>query len=263
MSRGWDDDRGDARSDLRGHGVLRPDDARDPGQRSSDLPDGRFSLPSALDRQSISGRDRGYHLRDSESHTLETLATFQVVFERDLREGRYRGDGGRLDDDLRSLNGQGLVESRTITVDRHGHTMRVLAISDAGRDLLQDHRRSAGVRSRGSEVRVHSGFGKRPDLIHNASLDRMYQVEAAAIERSGGTIPGVALEDDLEREVYRRAQPGGAMSDDLRHALLLEAAHQCEIAVVNDHLEFPDVCIDYDMPSGHGGRVDLELVTAQ
>jgi hypothetical protein len=263
MSRGGDDDRGDARSDLRGQGVVRPDDARDPDLRSSDLPDGRFSLPSGLDRQSISGRDRSYHLRDSESHTLETLATFQIVFDRDLREGRYRDDDDRLDDDLRSLVRQGLVESRTITADHHGHSMRVLALSDDGRDLLQDHRRSAGFLSGGSEVRVHSGFGKRSDLIHNASLYRMYQVEAAAIERRGGTIRSVVLEGDLKCEVYHRAQPGGALSDDLRHALLFEAAHRCEIPVVNDHLEFPDIRVEYDMPRGHGGRVDLELITAQ
>jgi DNA-binding PadR family transcriptional regulator len=185
------------------------------------------------------------------------------VFDRDLREGRYRDDDDRLDDDLRSLVRQGLVESRTITADHHGHSMRVLALSDDGRDLLQDHRRSAGFLSGGSEVRVHSGFGKRSDLIHNASLYRMYQVEAAAIERRGGTIRSVVLEGDLKCEVYHRAQPGGALSDDLRHALLFEAAHRCEIPVVNDHLEFPDIRVEYDMPRGHGGRVDLELITAQ
>jgi hypothetical protein len=133
MSRGWDDDRGDARSDLRDHGLVRPSDARDPDLRSSDLPSDRYSLPSGLHRQSVSGRDRTYQLRDSESHTLETLATFEVVFDRDLREGRYRDDDERLEEDLRSLTRQGLVESRTIAADHEGHTIRGFALSEAGR----------------------------------------------------------------------------------------------------------------------------------
>jgi hypothetical protein len=109
---------------------------------------------------------------------------------------------------------------------------------------------------------VHAGFRKRSDLIHNASLYRMYQVEAAAIEHRGGTIRRVDLEDDLKREVYHRAHLTRDLSEDLREERLVEAARACHIPVVNQHLEFPDVRVEYDMPGGRGGRVDLELVTA-
>lgn len=262
MSRGRDDDRGDARGDDRGRASTRPHEARDPDQRSCTLPDGRFSLPSGVDRQAVWGRDRSYRLRDTESHTLETVATFHVVFDRDLREGRHGGDDDRLDDDLRSLTGQGLLESRTISTDAHGHHMRVLALTEAGRDLLEDHRALAGRRDRDAEDVVHAGFRKHADLVHNASLHRMYQVEAAAIEHRGGTIHRVELEDDLKREVYQRAHLTHGLSDDLREHRLAEAARACDIPVVNAHLEFPDVRVEYDMPGGRGGRVDLELVTA-
>ena len=129
MSRGLDDDRGDARADAWSRAPSREPDTRDPDHRSWSLPDGRFSLPSGMDRQSVWGRDRSYRLRDTESHTLETIGTFHVVFDRDLREGRYRGDVDRLDDDLKGLTGQGLVESRTLHSGHHGHSLRVLALT--------------------------------------------------------------------------------------------------------------------------------------
>lgn len=140
--------------------------------------------------------------------------------------------------------------------------MRVLALTEAGRDLLEDHRTASFSRDRDREDAVHAGFRKRSDLIHNASLYRMYQVEAAAIERGGGTIRHVALEDDLKRDVYSRAHIPSHASENLRHDLRVEAARGCDIPVVNGHLEFPDVRVEYDMPGGRGGRVDLEFVTA-
>ena len=70
------------------------------------------------------------------------------------------------------------------------------------------------------------------------------------------------LEDDLKREVYSRAHIPSHASEDLRHDLLVEAGRACDILVVNGHLEFPDVRVEYDTPGGRGGRVDLELVTA-
>jgi hypothetical protein len=177
MSRGLDDDRGDTRADGWSRAPWREPDTRDPDCRSWSLPDGRFSLPSGVDRQSVWGRDRTYRLRDTESHTLETIGTFHVVFDRDLLEGRYRGDVDRLDDDLKGLTGQGLVESRTLHAGHDGHRMRVLALTEAGRGLLEDHRTVAVGRDRDREATVHVGFRKRSDLIHNASLYRMYQVE--------------------------------------------------------------------------------------
>jgi hypothetical protein len=181
-----DDDRGDARADGWSRAPSREFDTRDPDHRSWSLPDGRFSLPSGVDRQPVWGRDRSYRLRDTESHTLETIGTFHVVFDRDLRDGRYRGDRDRLEDDLKGLAGQGLVESRTRHSGHHGHGMRVLALTEAGRMLLDDYRPVSFGRDR--EDAVHTGFRKRSDLIHNASLYRMDQVDAAVIERSGGTI---------------------------------------------------------------------------
>jgi hypothetical protein len=262
MSRGLDDERRDSRADGGSRAPSREPDTRDPDRRSWSLPDGRFSLPSGRDRQSVWGRDRSYRLRDTESHTLETIGTFHVVFDRDLRDGRYRGDEDRLDEDLTSLTGQGLVEARTLHSGRPGRGLRVLALTEAGRNLLDDHRTASFGRDGERAHEVHAGFRKRSDLIHNASLYRMYQVEVAAIERNGGAIRRVDLEDDLKREVYRRARLTPGLSEDRRDERLAESARGCHIPVVDGHLEFPDVRVEYDSPGGRSGRVDLELVTA-
>lgn len=53
MSRGLDDDRGDTRADGWSRAPSRDLGTRDPDHRSWSLPDGRFSLPASLDRQSV------------------------------------------------------------------------------------------------------------------------------------------------------------------------------------------------------------------
>jgi hypothetical protein len=156
------------------------------------------------------------------------------------------------------------VESRTLATGRPGHSMRMLSLPDAGRDLLTDCERATTPRLDGVAPRVHAGFGKRSDLIHNASLYRMYQIEAAAIEARGGRIRSIVLEDDRKRAAYARApQWGPPTSEEARHAALVRAAEALNVPIVDGHLEFPDVRVEYDGPDGHAGRVDLELVTEQ
>jgi hypothetical protein len=109
---------------------------------------------------------------------------------------------------------------------------------------------------------VYHGWRKPAEIIHEASLYRMYQVEAAAIEDRGGRIDRVVLDDELKRTIYAAAngQPTGSESE--RHRALAEAAAQSDVRVINGHLELPDVRIEYDTAAGERGRVDLELVTA-
>ena len=140
-----------------------------------------------MDRQSVWGRDRSYRLRDTESHTVETVGTFHMVLDRDLRERRYRGDLDRLDDDLKALTAQGLVDSRTLNSDQRGHGMRVLALTEAGRDLLEDHRTASFSRDRDREDAVHAGFRKRVDLFARSGrairLGRASAFAAAPLRR--------------------------------------------------------------------------------
>ncbi|MBE3132685.1 MAG: hypothetical protein IMZ55_04375 [Acidobacteria bacterium] len=97
----------------------------------------------------------------------------------------------------------------------------------------------------------------------------MYQVEAAAIEARGGVVRRVVLDEELKREVYAHAnRPPGFSADlrsgylaDVRSERLEEAANRLFLPVVDGHVEFPDVRIEYDDPVLGQTRVDLELVS--
>jgi hypothetical protein len=269
MSRGLDIDRDDrSREDeerrvheARGaHRLLREDDARDPDRRSEHLPSRDFALPDGPDRETVCVRSWGYRLRDTESQTLVAAGSFRVVFERDLRDGPYRGDAERLAQDVKSLRAQGLLDRRTLAVDDRGHSMGVLALTGRGRALLEARRDRDPDEGPGQAV--YAGWHKPAEVIHDASLYRMFQVEAAAIEDRGGRIDRVVLDDELKREVYARTNRSRFDSDDERDQALADAAHACHLPIVDGHIEFPDVRIEYDTAAGERGRVDLELVTS-
>jgi hypothetical protein len=267
MSRGLEIDGRDAAR----HGTWRVREIvapRGPRRRSATIPTRSFSLPSGLTRETVRGRERSYRLRGSECATLVTVGTFRVVFERDLREGPYRGDDQRLRQDVAALAAKGLLQRRTVASDDHGHGLGVLALTREGHALLERSRTNEATSSRGHQA-VHHGWSKPREIIHDASLYRMYQVEAAAIEARGGVIQRVVLDDELKREVFARANRPTALAADAPPARLVEArterleeaATRLSLPIVNGHVEFPDLRLEYDDPVFGQTRVDLELVS--
>jgi len=276
MSRGWDIDRDDERdrdeppardavpprdsNERRVHRASpQPFEPRDPDQRSATVPRHHFGLPAQRHREVIGDRHRACRLRGSESTTLVAVGSFRVVFERDLASGPYQGDAARLAQDVRHLRAQGLLDRRTLPIDEEGHSTGVLALTDAGRRLLEAHR--DGRDSEPNQA-VYSGWRKPAELIHDASLYRMYQVEAAAIEARGGHIERVILDDELKRDVYGMANRHACRHAEERSRALAEAARVFHVPIIDGHLELPDVRIEYDTAGGERTRVDLELVTA-
>jgi hypothetical protein len=209
----------------------------------------------------VSFGDQVYRLRGSESRTLEAVAMFRVALERDLAEGLYRGNHGRLAEDVRSLREQGLVQRQALVATRRGGTQGVVALTVAGQRLLRDHRGPAdwsGLRPPRPDT---PGSGKRTDLVHNASLYRMYQLEAARLTAEGARLRRVLLDDDLKRAVYRELNADGPLTATARQARLADLAAEHDLRVVNGHVQLPDVRIDYETAAGERGRVDLELAT--
>ena len=254
MSRGLDLDRDDERAreeederrakEARGaHRLLRDDDARDPDRRSEQLPSRDFALPDGRERETVHLRAWGCRLRDTESRTLVAAGSFRMVFERDLRDGIYRGDAERLAQDVKSLRAQGLLDRRTLAIDDRGHSMGVLALTERGRALLEAQRYRDP--DDGPAQAVYSGWHKPAEVIHDASLYRMFQVEAAAIEDRGGRIDRVVLDDELKRDVYARANRSRFDSDDERQEALATAARACQLPIIEGHIEFPDLRIEY------------------
>jgi len=267
MSRGLEIDGRDAGRQV----TLRLGDVvalRDPRQRSATVPTRAFHLPSGPTPETVRDRDRGYRLRGSESATLVTVGTFRVVFERDLQDGPYRGDAKRLRQDVAALTAKGLLQRRTVASDHKGHGMGVLALTREGQALLERHRADAVAGSRGGRA-VHAGWSKPRELVHDASLYRMYQVEAAAIEARGGVVRRVVLDEELKREAYGHANRLPAFAASLgteymaraRAERLEEAANRLSLPVVDGHVEFADLRIEYDDPALGRTRVDLELVS--
>jgi len=270
MSRGLDIDRDDDRSrdeearrvreSREAHVLLRDDDERDPDRRSESLPSRDFALPDGRDRETVHLRAWGYRLRDTESQTLVAAGSFRVVFERDLRDGPYRGDTERLAQDVKALRAQGLLDRRTIAIDEQGHSVGVLALTERGRALLETRRDREP--EDGPTQAVYAGWHKPAEVVHDASIYRMFQVEAAAIEDRGRRIDRVVLDDELKREVYAAAHRSRFASDEERQHALEDAAHACHLPIIDGHVEFPDLRIEYETASGERGRVDLELVTS-
>jgi hypothetical protein len=244
------------------------DQAPDPRLRSASLPDRTFTLPRGPEREPVQGRHRTYRLRGSESHVLTAAGLFRVVFERDLREGPYRGDDTRLRQDVAALTAKGLLQRRTVASDDHGHALGVLALTREGHALLERSRTQEAVSWRGHQA-VHHGWSNPREIIHDASIYRMYQVEATAIESRGGVIQRVVLDDELKREVFARANRPTALTADAlptrlvetRAERLEEAATRLSLPIVNGHVEFPDLRLEYDDPVRGQTRVDLELVS--
>jgi hypothetical protein len=234
--------------------------AAGPRLRSATLPNRAFTLPRGPEREPVQGRHRTYRLRGSESHVLTAAGLFRVVFERDLQQTVYRDDPGRLGQDVRHLLRQGLLERHTIATDHRGHTVAVLNLTRDGQHLLERHRDVAHG-ARRDPPRLSAGWHKVAEVVHDASVFRMYQVEAARIEAAGGVVQRVVLGDELTRQCYAAATlPRGASTAD-REAGLAQAAARLDLPVVAGHVEFPDLRLEYDTAMGDRTRVDLELVT--
>jgi DNA-binding MarR family transcriptional regulator len=231
--------------------------SRDAAERSG--PIGR-PLPSGSRREAFLYNRQTYTLRGSQSRVLETLATFRVVLERDLRKDVYRGLGARVGRELKSLVRQGLVATRDLAADRAGHHLRVATLTREGRALLEHHRGPARF-SEEQDRPVFNGWGKAGELVHDASLYRMYLVEEARILEEGGTIRRVVLDDELKQTLYRELNQLKLASADERRATLAELAQAENLPVVDGHVQFPDVRIEYDTASGQRSKVDLELTT--
>jgi hypothetical protein len=218
-------------------------------------------LPSGRQRERTIHAGHRYRLRDTETHTLDTLATFRVVLDRDLVEGVYGGDRGRFAEDLRSLTAQGLVAHRALAADRQGHHVRVLTLTRDGHHLLQ-HRRGASSYSSGPQRPVYAGWGKPPDLVHDASLYRMYLTAVAPLARQGATVRRVALDAELKRRLFREANRDVDLPGEARREHLAELARDEGLPIVDGHVQVPDLRIEYETAGGERAHVDLELVTA-
>jgi DNA-binding MarR family transcriptional regulator len=172
----------------------------------------------------------------------------------DLADGRSVTPD-TVKEDLRRLAEQGLVDCRTLPINRE--PTRVAVLTRDGKALL-DARQD---RSEDRQQRYHAGLVKPRELAHDAQLYRLYQAEAGRIEDAGGRIERVVLDYELKRDyqsfLNRADRPEIANRDEEMAAFA--AAHR--LPIVDDHLELPDLRIEYLTSDGRLECRDLELVT--
>jgi hypothetical protein len=242
----------DGRADSRS--IARETAARAPGprlDRRPTLPMERLTLPRGEAREVIRVREHTYRLRASDAHILTTVGAFRVVRADDLQPMRSSRDA--WNGDLRSLAEQGLIQTKTVTVNRQ--PIAVVVLTRAGKDVLDAHVRPDDARRQ----IFHAGLVKPREIAHDSQIYRLFEAEAARIEADGGRVQRVILDYELKRD-YQTFLNRPNKADDPR-ADLERFAEDAKLPVVDDHLELPDLRIEYETPDGCIEYRDVELVT--
>jgi hypothetical protein len=197
-------------------------------------------------------RDRAYLLRDSEMHSLKEIGKFRVIPVSDLAKFAYGGNREQMDKDIRRLARQSLVTDKTVEISQK-KTLRVVTLTKAGHRLLTKTNQLP------DDQPIYHGLVKPREVKHDADLYRLYQKEAARIERSGGRPVRVVLDYELKRNLNRDLALLGPEKDDLdRKSQVAEKHH---LQVVNGKIPVPDLRIEYETPELELRHVNLELAT--
>ena len=265
------------------HGPQDALDTRDTSTRRSsrqrrsplpDTPDSRNSAPEAPDRRDRTDtqeqhssreersdsprayyvRDRAYLLRDSEMHSIKEIGKFRVVAVSDLAKYAYGGNRERTDKDIRRLARHSLVSDKTVEISQK-KTLRIVTLTKAGHRLLKNTNQLP------DDQPIYHGLMKPREVKHDSDLYRLYQKEAARIERGGGTPVRVLLDYELKRNLNRDLALLGPEKDDPDAKERI--AEKYGLHVVNGKIPVPDLRLEYETSEAELCHVDLELATRE
>ena len=237
-------------------------DARDASRDASDVFMRGLELPRGPDREHVHvhGHEHDYQLRGSEARALATIGAFRVVAADDLRDDQ--GQPGDLrHGDLARLRSAGLIHT-VAPLDRDQKTA-IVALTERGRDLLETHR----ARDCERPQTFYAGAVKSRELSHDAQLYRAFVRAADRLRDQGARIERVVLDYELKREYQRflQAHNRGRTDSDGRPgrgaAEIRQWAQEHDLAVVNGHVQFPDVRIEYERPDGRRDVEHVEVTT--
>jgi DNA-binding MarR family transcriptional regulator len=247
---------------------LLGDDREAPDPRETEALDPRdvftrnLDLPRGLERERVHVHEHGqdYHLRGSEVRALATIGAFRVVATDDLRDAHGRA-GDVRHGDLERLRSAGLIRA-VAPLDRGDRTV-IVTLTPRGRDVLESHR------SRGAATRqtFYAGAVKSRELSHDAQLYRAYLQAAERLRAQGARIERVVLDDELKREYQKFLQERNrdrSDSDgrpDRSREEIQQWALEHDLPVVNDHVQFPDVRIEYERADGRREVDNVEVTT--
>jgi hypothetical protein len=216
------------------------------------VPTRGLTLRPGPDREVITHRHRTYRLRDADVRLLATVGVFRVVRADDLQATGSSRDAWT--GALRHLRDEGLLDAKTVTVNREA--LAVVVLTRAGKALLESHQ---DADLGGARQAFHAGLVKPRELAHDAQLFRLFQAEGARIEADGGRVTHVMLDYELKRD-YQTFLNRPDRLDDADDDLHTFAARS-GLPIVDGHLELPDLRIEYESPDGDVWHRDVELVT--
>jgi len=249
------------RPDLSRGSAGRFDDGASKPADSGDALAHDLDLPRGSTRRPVRDRDRWVSLRESEVRMLATAGAFRVVVASDLRDSRGRPASAR-NGELRALREAGLVETRPYLIGRDRATL--VTLTERGRDLLERHRRTD---REGTPQTYYAGFVKPRELSHDAQLYRAYERSVERLKEKGAAISRVVLDYELKRDYQRflhglkRARRREEQDADRHAADVAEWAASRDLPVIDGHIHFPDVRIEYERPDGERKVEDVEVVT--
>jgi hypothetical protein len=243
-----------ARRSVRQHRSTPPD-ARDAMNSAPEAP-GRGDSTEVREQQSTrnerSDSPRAYYVRDSEMHSLKEIGKFRVIAVTDLAKHAYGGNRERMDKDIRRLARQSLVTDKTVEISQK-KTLRVVTLTKAGHRLLKNTNQLP------DDQPIYHGLVKPREVKHDADLYRLYQKEAARIERGSGRPVRVLLDYELKRNLNRDLALLGPEKDDPDRKS--EIAEKHHLQVVNEKIPVPDLRVEYETRELELRHVDLELAT--
>lgn len=264
LSRDPQDTRGPSlRSSVRPHRSLPPSPGEDRDTRDeldarnerTDFrePEDPRGVPSAVERVYYV-RDRAYLLRDSEMHSMKEVGKFRVIAVRDLARYAYGGDSRRMERDLQRLRRENLVSEKILEIPQK-QTLRVVTLTRAGHRLLKQTSQLP------HDQAIYHGLVKSCEASHDADLYRLYQKEAARIERAGGRPLRVVLDYEIKRKLNRDIALLGPEKNNPERKR--EIAEKQGLEVVDGKIPVPDMRLEYQDAELLLQRVDLELATRE
>jgi hypothetical protein len=215
-----------------------------------------LDLPRGSQRERVHLHGRTYELHGAEVRALATVGAFRVVPETDLREPN---SGSR---DLRHLREIGLVQAQPYVVGKTRTTL--ITLTPRGRDVLEQSRPE---RARGDAQTFYAGVSKPRELAHDAHVFRAYLRAADRLGARGGSVRRVVLEEQLKREYQRFLQASNRRRRDSdgrpdRSADdVAQWARELQLPMDGDHVQFPDLRIEYDERDGRRAIEDVEVTT--
>lgn len=208
------------------------------------------------EREILSLRNREYRITGREFALMTDIGMFRTVAIGDLAEYKYSGNIHQFNEGIRGLKAQNLISQRRVMVGKGREKFSVLVLTKEGKKVLSK------ARADRSGQAFYSGFVKPQEVAHDAAIYRMYQVEAAEIERRGGRIRRVVLDYELKKKVYSPLAKVRSTLPPLEYKRRqTEIAAENGLKVVRGKIPLPDLRIEYETVEGERTKVDVELAT--